>query len=148
MSTQRLKFRNTFLTMIALLSIGLPASSLLPSHAAMAQQVPVQPTATNPVLNLSDPNSIQSTPPQSTSTLQSLSLFLQFLQSLPIRHHQHSHHSQTTNPANTPLPDSNLQVLPLQTQLPEGTPPTQSSPIGADQSDSNIPQQDMSAPQN
>jgi hypothetical protein len=148
MSTQRLKFRNTFLTTIALLSIGLPASSLLSSYAAMAQQAPVQPTATNPIPNLSDPNSIQSAPPQSTSTLQSLSLFLQFLQSLPIRHHQHSHHSQTTNPPNAPLPNSNLQVLPPQTQPPEGTPPTPSSPIGADQSDSNIPQQDMSAPQN
>jgi hypothetical protein len=146
MSTQRLKFRNTFLTTIALLSIGLPASSLLSSHAAMAQQAPVQPTAINP--NLSDSNSIQSAPPQSTSTLQSLSLFLQFLQSLPIRHHQHSHHSQITNPPNAPLPNSNLQVLPPQTQLPEGTLPTQSSSIGADQSDSNIPQQDMSAPQN
>lgn len=124
MSKQLSKLRNSLLTAIALLSIGIPASSLLSSHAAIAQQVPIQPTATNPMPNLSDLNSTQSAPTQPTSTLQSLSLLLQFLQSLPIRHHQHSHTPQNINSPNTPLPNSNLQVSPSQTQLPEDAIPT------------------------
>ena len=119
MATQLSKFRNALLTTVALLGVSLPLGGVVSGKAAMAQQVPLQqvpPQQVQPVLPQQPP--VQQVLAQQTPELQSLSLLLQFFQSLHTRHHNHSQTPQNQAPPNLTPGD-----LPPQTQTPPNLTP-------------------------
>lgn len=116
MATQLSKFCNGLLTTVALLGVGLPFSGVLSSKAAMAQQAPLQQVL--PQQSPVQQPPIQQVLAQQTPELQSLSLLLQFFQSLHTRHHNHSQTPQNQAPPNLTPGD-----LPPQTQTPPNLTP-------------------------